>query len=155
MRGWRVRRKLSTSRKTTKLPEIRAGMSNSLAQNMSSSAQCLGFPRPQTGPRSLCSLVGKGDFLTENSLFPGRGAMGVFWYTKPSFPGMGIRGPVWGRGNPNSMPHPQNQKKTTFRETQTSTESFVHETVASPQQTSVVLRIFCLVSYLWEGVGAS
>ena len=55
----------------------------------------------QKSPFSMCSPCRKkGIFWTENSLFQNEGEMGVFGPRNPLFQEMGIRGPVWGRGNP-------------------------------------------------------
>ena len=68
---------------------------------------------PRSGKGSLLSKIPffstrehieKGDFWTENCHFQplqGRGEMGVFGPRNPLFQEMGIRAPVWGRGNRN------------------------------------------------------
>ena len=58
------------------------------------------FSVKKKSPFSLCSLVEKREFLTENSLFQAERGNGGFWAPEPSFPGNGDSGPVWGRGNP-------------------------------------------------------
>ena len=54
-------------------------------------------------PFSLCSLVEEErGFFGGKLPFPGRGEMGVFGPRNPLFQEMGMRGPVWGRGNAKS-----------------------------------------------------
>ena len=68
------------------------------------------FPSPSHGlekgvfcekiPIFPVSLAERRGFFDRKLPFPGRGEMGVFWTPNPLFQEMGIRGPVWGRGNP-------------------------------------------------------